>query len=64
MESTIEYTVRLSLYSHIIYPFLKDLMKKYHPESSLTAEEKLKRVAAKVGLSMPPEKANSPLKEE
>jgi len=30
-------------------------MKRYHPESSLTAEEKLKRVAATVGLAMPKE---------
>lgn len=28
-------------------------MKRYHPESSLSAEEKLRRVAATVGLSMP-----------
>lgn len=30
-------------------------MKRYYPESSLTAEEKLKRVAATVGLAMPQE---------
>lgn len=34
-------------------------MKKYHPESSLTAEEKLTRVAAKVGLALP-QTGNSP----
>ncbi len=28
-------------------------MTKYHPESVLSSEEKLKRVAAKVGLSLP-----------
>lgn len=34
-------------------------MKQYHPESALSPKEKLKRVAAVVGLNMPKEHQNN-----
>ena len=37
----------------------KELMKRYHPETALSAEEKLRRVAAVVGLAMPKDKSEN-----
>lgn len=34
-------------------------MQKYHPEAALSADEKLRRVAAVVGLAMPKDKSEN-----